>query len=265
MMCEVKTDSVVCFSSKNGVGRIVFNRPKANAYDLAFHLEFAAAIEAADGDASTRVVILESALEKFFCAGADIKAFATNSTENNKQMVAAARAALAKIEASSKLFIACIAGHCLGGGLEIALACDLRFASEGSYTLGLPEARLGLLPGNGGSQRLPRIVGPSHALMLLTSGESILPEEALRIGLVNRLFKAGEFAAEVETFAQSTAESAPLAVAACKRAVWGGETLELQDALQLEFQLLETLYDSEDAKEGFNAFVEKRPPNYKGK
>lgn len=264
-MSDGITDSVVSFSTKNGVGRIVFNRPKANAYDLAFHLQFIAAIEAADTDASVRVVILESALEKFFCVGADIKAFASNSTEDNKEMVAAAQAALAKIEASSKLFIACIAGHCLGGGLEIAMACDLRFAAEGSYKLGLPEARLGLLPGNGGSQRLPRIVGPSHALMLLASGESILPEEALRIGLVNRLFKADEFAAAIETFAQSIAESAPLAVAACKRAVWGGSTLELQDALKLEAQLLESLYESEDAKEGFNAFVEKRTPIYRGK
>jgi enoyl-CoA hydratase/carnithine racemase len=145
------------------------------------------------------------------------------------------------------------------------MACDLRFAAEGSYKLGLPEARLGLLTGNGGSQRLPRIVGPSHALMLLASGESILPEEALRIGLVDRLFKADEFAAEIETFAQSVAESAPLAVVACKRAVRDGLTLELKDALQFESQLLEELYDSEDAKEGFNAFVEKRPPIYQGK
>lgn len=264
-MLEGIIDSEVRFTTQNGVGRIVFNRPKANAYDLAFHLKFAAAIEAADADASVSVVILESALQKFFCAGADIKAFSANSTEENKQMVTAAQAVLAKIEASPKIFIACIAGHCLGGGLEIAMACDLRFGAEGSYTLGLPEARLGLLPGNGGSQRLPRIVGPSQALMLLTSGESISPKEALRIGLVNRLFKADAFAAEIETFAQSIAGSAPLAVAACKRAVWGGTKLELNDALKLEAQLLEKLYESVDAKEGFNAFVEKRPPIYQGK
>ncbi|ADE53247.1 enoyl-CoA hydratase/isomerase family protein [Coraliomargarita akajimensis] len=259
------SEAVVSFSSLDGIGRITFNRPPANAYQLQFHQQFNAAIEAADADASTRVVIIESALDRFFCAGADIKAFADNSVEDNKAMVLAAQSALAKIEASAKPFIACIAGHCLGGGLEIAMACDIRFGAEGRYKLGLPETKLGLLPGNGGSQRLPRIVGPSQAFLLLASGESIEPAEALRIGLINRLFPAGEFRARVEAFARSIAESAPLAVAACKQAVWGGAALELKDALQLETDLLEDLYDTEDAKEGFQSFVEKRAPIYRGR
>ena len=258
------SDAVVSFSSSEGIGRIRLNRPPANAYELCFHQQFHAAIDAADRDPETRVVLVESALERFFCAGADIKAFATNSVSANKAMVDCAQAAVARMEASPKVFIACIAGHCLGGGLEIALACDLRIGRAGSYQLGLPETKLGLLPGNGGSQRLPRIIGPSQALLLLASGESIGPDEALQIGLLNRLYPADEFDAAVDALARSIGESAPLAVAAAKQAVWGGACLPLQEALQLEAELLEDLYDSEDAQEGFQAFVEKRRPQYRG-
>ncbi|MGC6425251.1 MAG: enoyl-CoA hydratase/isomerase family protein [Lentimonas sp.] len=259
------SEQVVSFSTNDGVGRIAFNRPKANAYDLAFHQQFNAAIDAANADVSTRVVLVVSELERFFSAGADIKAFAANSVEDNKCMVDAARAALAKIEASAKTFICCIAGHCLGGGLEIAMACDIRFGAEGSYKLGLPEAKLGLLPGNGGSQRLPRIVGASNAFMLLASGESIEPAEALRIGLINRLFPQAELLDAATAYAQEIAKSAPLAVAACKKAVREGLILPLNDALALESRLVDELYETQDAKEGFNSFVEKRPPDYKGR
>lgn len=255
----------VDFTSADGVGVITFNRPPANAYTLAFHQQFNAAIEAADADSQTRVVIIRSAVPRFFCAGADIKEFSTNSTSDNKMMVASARQALEKIEASGKPFIACLEGHTLGGGLEIAMACDIRFGATGDYKLGLPEARLGLLPGNGGSQRLPRLVGPSHALALLSSGLGIEPEEAMRIGLINRLYPAEKLVSEALAFAQAIAESAPLAVAACKRAVQKGEGLSLPDALALETRLLDELYDTEDAEEGFKAFVEKRKPVYTGR
>ena len=145
------------------------------------------------------------------------------------------------------------------------MACDMRFAAAGDYTLGLPEARLGLLPGNGGSQRLPRIVGASQAMRLLTSGESIDPQEALRIGLVDLLFAPEDVQAGTERFAQSVAEAAPLAVAAAKRAVNEGLTLSLSDGLALEARLVDELYDTEDATEGFDAAVVKRVPDYKGK
>ena len=259
------SESVVSFSSEDGIGAITFNRPPANAYELGFHQQFIAAIEAADADCSTRAVIIRSALERTFCAGADIKVFAAKSTEENRRMVEFAQAALAKIEASGKVFIACIAGHALGGGLEIAMACDIRFAGSGDYKLGLPETRLGLLPGNGGSQRLPRIVGASHAIVLLASGESIGPAEAARIGLVNRLYPADQLSTQTETFARSIAESAPLAVAAAKRAVREGMELNLTDGLAHESRLVDDLYDTEDGKEGFMAALEKRPPSYQGK
>lgn len=257
--------TTVRYESMGQVGLITFDRPPANAYDLAFHEQFNAAIEAADTDGNARVVLLRSALERFFCAGADIKAFSANSTADNQKMVAAAQSALAKIEASGKIFIACLRGHTLGGGLEIAMACDVRLAAEGGYKLGLPEAKLGLLPGNGGSQRLPRLVGVSQAVLLLTTGDSIGPAEAQRIGLIDRLLPTDEFDSEVDRVAQAIADSAPLAVTACKRSVQGGRQLELKEALALEARLLDELYETEDATEGFRAFVEKRKPVYKGK
>ena len=258
-------NAVVQFSSEGGIGRITFNRPPANAYDLAFHEQFNAAIERADADDATRVVIVRSEIPKFFCAGADVKAFAANSTDDNNRMVDAARAALSKIEESNKVFIALLEGHTLGGGLEIAMACDIRLAEQGSYKIGLPESRLGLLPGNGGSQRLPRIIGAGRALMLLASGESIDPDEASRIGLIDRLFPTGEARSSAEIFAASIAAAAPLAVAAAKRAMREGLELPLADALALEARLVDDLYDTEDAQEGFTAASEKRPPEYKGR
>ena len=180
-------------------------------------------------------------------------------------MVDAARAALSKMEESDKIFIALLEGHTLGGGLEIAMACDIRLAEQGSYKLGLPESRLGLLPGNGGSQRLPRIIGAGRALMLLASGESIGPDEASRIGLIDRLLPTGEARKATESFAVGIAAAAPLAVAAAKRAVREGLDLPLADALVLEARLVDDLYDTEDAQEGIAAASEKRPPEYKGR
>lgn len=257
-------NAAVSFSSADGIGRITFDRPPANAYDLGFHEQFNAAVEQADADDVTRVVIVCSAITKFFCAGADVKAFAANNTDDNKKMVDAARTALARIEASPKVFIALLEGHTLGGGLEIAMACDVRFAADSDFKIGLPEARLGLLPGNGGSQRLPRIVGASNALMMLASGESIDPREAARIGLVNRLFPTSETGSATERYAAEVAAAAPLAVAAAKQAVRDGASLPLADALALEAQLVDELYDTDDAVEGFNAAVEKRTPDYRG-
>lgn len=255
---------VVQFSSADGIGRVTFNRPPANAYEVEFHQQFIAAIERADSDSSTRVVIVRSAIDKFFCAGADINVFAANSTVENKRMVDAAREALACIESSPKVFMALLKGHTLGGGLEIAMACDMRFAADTEFKLGLPETRLGLLPGNGGSQRLPRIVGASNALMLLAGGDSIGPQEAARIGLVNRLLPAAKAERLVERFAAGIAAAAPLAVASAKRAIREGLKLSLVDALALEARLVDELYDTADAKEGFAAAREKREPDYRG-
>ena len=257
--------AVVTFSKSGAVGQITLDRPPANSYEIEFMRELDAAIGAANGDAAVKVVILKSASEKFFSAGADIKAFLANSTADNMAMIRFAHATLSKMAASNKVFISAINGHALGGGLEMALACDLRFAAEGSYFMGLPEVTLGLLPGNGGTQRLPRLIGANKALEMMITGERIGPEEAHRIGLVNKLFPADQLQAETEAYAQKLAAGATLAIGAIKRSVYDGIQMALTDGLALERKLIEPLYNSEDAAEGFAAFAEKRAPVYKGK
>lgn len=254
----MNTPPVITLETRGNVGLIAFHRPPANAYDLVFHRQFNAAIAAADADPAVRAVVIHSGVEKFFCAGADINTFAANSVEANQEMVAAARSALARIEASGKPFIACLAGHTLGGGLEIALACDLRFAARGSYKLGLPEVRLGLIPGNGGTQRLPRLIGPARAFALLATGEAIDPEEACRIGLVNTLFEPAQLLDETLRRAGELAQGAPLAIAAVKQAIREGLPQPLPAALHLEAQLVDRLYATDDAKDRFKAFLDKR-------
>ncbi|MDQ8201414.1 enoyl-CoA hydratase-related protein [Pelagicoccus sp. SDUM812003] len=255
----------VRYEVSGAVGSIVFARPKANAYTRAFMEAFHAALDAAVACERSRVIVIRSALERFFCAGADIAAFSENDTESNKLMVDLARAALAKIEESSKLFVAALAGHALGGGLEIAMACDLRIAKEGSYQIGLPEVKLGLLPGNGGTQRLLRLVGASKAMELMALGRNVHPAEAYAIGLVNRLYPESEFEAKLQQDLETIAEGPPLTLAALKRSLQEGRELSLLDGLALEARLVDSLYETEDAKEGFRAFCEKRSPNYTGR
>jgi enoyl-CoA hydratase/carnithine racemase len=172
---------------------------------------------------------------------------------------------LNRFAAESPLFVAAIAGHALGGGYEIALACDVRIAAEGRYRIGLPEVTLGLLPGTGGTQRLPRLIGRGRALDLMTTGRTVAPAEAERLGMVDRLVPAEEFDKEVADFALGLAAGAPLAVAAVTRAVNDGLDRPLADALEGELEELAPLFASEDAREGMTAFTERRPPRFSGR
>jgi enoyl-CoA hydratase/carnithine racemase len=251
----------VAFEADGAVGRITLDNPPANSYDIAFMRELAEAIGAANEAGGVRVVVLRSASGKFFSAGADVKRFLANDLEANMDMIRLAHEALASIARSPKLFVAWIAGHALGGGLELALACDLRYAAEGEFRLGTPEVTLGLLPGNGGTQRLPRIIGRGPALELLLTGRQVTPAEAHRLGLVSGLFASEEdFRAHVEKLAAGP----PLAVANIKRAVYEGLDRPLDDGLGLERQLIEALFRSRDASEGLTAFSEKRAPSFVG-
>lgn len=254
----------VAFSKSGTLGYITLDRPPANSYEITFMQELGTAIDAANADEDVKVVILKSASEKFFSAGADIKAFTANDTAANMQMVETAHRALAKMAESPKVFMAAINGYALGGGLEIALACDLRFAAEGSYRLGLPEVTLGLLPGNGGTQRLPRLIGTNKALELMLTGETLSPQQAQALGIVNRLFPAESLLQETEKFAMQLAGGATMAIAHIKKAVYEGSQLALSEALALERSLVEPLFNSQDAREGLTAFVEKRKPAFKG-
>lgn len=254
----------VDLSSEGGVGYITLDRPPANSYDIAFIEELGDAVDTAASEDNVRAVVVRSASDKFFSAGADVKAFAANSTEKNMEMITRAHRILLGIAAVPKIFVAQIGGHALGGGLEIALACDLRFGSDGDYRLGVPEVTLGLLPGNGGTQRLPRLVGSSRALDLMVTGRQLSPAEALEIGLLDRVFPAGELGSETTKYASALADGASKAIGSIKRAVAGGLQMSLDDGLALERQLIDEIFRTSDAHEGITAFSEKRKPKFVG-
>jgi enoyl-CoA hydratase/carnithine racemase len=256
---------IVEFSREGPIGYITLNRPPVNSYDLALMREFDAAILRAEHDPAARVVIVRSAIDGIFSAGADIRAFHQNTPEENLRMVRLAHQVFARMANIRKVFIAQVNGHALGGGLEIALACDLRFAADGDYKIGLPEVTLGLLPGNGGTQRLPRLIGWSRALDLMMTGRTVSPAEAYRLGMFDRLFPANVLAQETLNYANLLAASAFQAVVAIKIAVRSGIDKPLAEALSLEQELLAPLFHTEDAREGISAFIEKRKPTFKGR
>ena len=251
----------VSYAADGRLGTITLDNPPANSYAIEFMTELGHAIRAADEDPQARIVVVRSASEKFFSAGADIKRFLANDVDANMEMIRLAHEGLSAIARSRKLFVACIAGHALGGGLEMALACDVRYAVAGRYRMGTPEVTLGLLPGNGGTQRLPRLIGVGPALELLTTGRQIGPDEALRLGLVSQVF---DDEAALSAHVQSLTELPPLAIGEIKRAVHLGVQQPLADGLELERELIEGLFRSQDAREGLTAFSEKRAPRFVG-
>ncbi|HTP19190.1 MAG TPA: enoyl-CoA hydratase-related protein [Solirubrobacteraceae bacterium] len=253
----------VTYHDDGALGFITLDKPPANSYDLAFMTEFSEAVDQAVLGA-TRVVVVRSASEKFFSAGADIKKFLEGDVSENMEMIKVSQAAFRRIAAARQVFIAYIAGHALGGGLEIALACDVRLGSAGLYKLGLPEVTLGLLPGNGGTQRLTRLIGPSRALELLLTGRTYTVEEAREMGLVADVYNVDEAQDKVREYADRLAGGAALAIAAIKRCVHEGGELALANGLQLEAELMEQLFKSKDADEGLHAFVEKRKAEFVG-
>ena len=240
-----------------GVGHVTLDNPPANSYDLDVMRRFAADVDAAIAS-DARVVIVRSASEKFFSAGADVKKFLDGDVEANMEMIRTSQAAFTRMAAAEQVFIAYVNGHALGGGLEIALACDVRLAAPGSYKLGTPEVTLGLLPGNGGTQRLTRLLGPSRAMDLLLTGRTFGPDEALAWGLVSALVDEDG----AREYAERLAAGPKLAIAAIKRCVHEGGQLPLEDGLALEAELVERLFRSKDANEGLTAFVEKRKPEF---
>jgi enoyl-CoA hydratase/carnithine racemase len=202
---------------------------------------------------------------KFFSAGADIKMLRETSLEFKRALMLHAHEILSKIAHTSKVFLAAINGHCLGGGLEIALACDLRIADEGDYRIGLPESSLGLLPGNGGTQRLARLIGRNRALGLMLSGDAVGPTQALELGIVDRLVPAGAVQEEAIKYAASLAAGPSRAYGNIKLATVLGVEMPLEAGLAWERQLIHELFASEDATEGTAAFVEKRAPEWTGR
>jgi len=253
----------VAFAADGAVGYITLDKPPANSYDRAFMEELSAAVDAAAGG-DAKVIIVRSASKKFFCAGADIKAFLANDTAGNMAMIELGHDVLARIATIPKVFIAQVEGHALGGGLEISLACDLRFGARGSYKLGVPEVTLGLLPGNGGTQRLARLIGTARALDLMVTGRAMSPGEAHGLGVLNRLFAAEETADRTRAYADSLAAGATAAIGEIKLATYEGVNLPLAEGLARERAGIAKLFDTADAREGLGAFAEKRKPEFTG-
>jgi enoyl-CoA hydratase/carnithine racemase len=223
------------------------------------------AVRAARDDAAVRVVLVRSAMPKFFCSGADISTLKDSSRAQFANFLTVAHETVDAITRTPKLFIAAIAGHCIGGGLELALCCDFRFASAGRYRLGLAEVNLGLSPGMGGTQRLPRLIPRSRALHMMVTGDPVGPEEALAAGIVDRVIAEETFAADVMAYAAKLATGATLAQGLIKLSVNFGLETGLSEGLAIERAHQNQLFASEDVAEGLKAFLEKRPPRYAGK
>ena len=256
--------------ARHSVAVLTLNDPPANTYTYEMMQELERAILAARMDESAQVIVITGKGEKFFCAGANIQMLANVTPTFKYYFCLHANETLSRLEQTPKLVIAAINGHCVGGGLEIALAADLRIARQGAGKMGLPEVTLGVLPGTGGTQRLVRVVGKSKAIELMTTGELFDFERGLELGILNQIFTAEtaeEFSQQVLDYArQFTAPNkAAHAVGRIKRSVQSGAEIPFEYALALERELQQQLFQSEDAKEGLNAYVSKRKPEFKGR
>jgi enoyl-CoA hydratase/carnithine racemase len=258
--------SLVTYLVEEGVGVLTLTNPPANAYSYDMFRELDAAILEARMDEHVHVLVLRGAGDKFFCAGADIAMLDAVTPEFKYYFCLHANETLLRLEHTPKLVIAALNGHCVGGGLEIAMAADLRIGKAGGGKVGLPEVALGVLPGTGGTQRLTRLVGPAKALELMVRGDRMTMEEAQAVGLVNWVHPADQFWPKVMETARSFCPPgrAPRAVGAIKRAVQTGGALPLESGLALERELQQQLFRSADAREGLAAYVQGRGPTFTG-
>ncbi|HEY1464607.1 MAG TPA: enoyl-CoA hydratase-related protein [Terriglobales bacterium] len=254
----------ISVETKNFIAYVTVNRPKVlNALNAATLEELRTAMQSIKVDAAVRVVILSGAGEKAFIAGADISEIAKLNGESGREFAQRGQSVFDLIENLGKPVIACIHGFALGGGCELALACTMRLASENAK-LGQPEVKLGVIPGYGGSQRLPRLVGKGIANQLLLTGEMISAQEALRIGLVNEVIASANLVLRAEEIAQKIIANAPLAIQYTLEAVNKGIEMPLGEGLQLEARLFGASCATEDKREGTAAFLEKRKAEFKG-
>jgi enoyl-CoA hydratase/carnithine racemase len=260
----------VDYQAADGVAVLTLNDPPANTYSYEMMQELDACILKARMDESVQVIVITGAGEKFFCAGANIQMLSDVTPVFKYYFCLHANETLSRLEQTPKLVIAAIQGHCVGGGLEVAMAADLRIARKGAGKMGLPEVSLGVLPGTGGTQRLVRIVGKSKAIELMATGELFDFERGLELGLVNQVLETGtadQFLQMVQEYARQFTGpgKAALAVGNIKRAVQTGSEIPFESALALERELQQQLFQSDDAREGLAAYVEKRKPQFKGR
>lgn len=254
----------VLTAKDGGVATLTVNRPeKLNALNAATRRDIIGALRECEDDPTVRVVVLTGAGEKAFIAGADIKEFEGRTPVDQYQAMGG-KTVFQVADAFSKPIIAAINGFCLGGGCELAMACDIRIAAD-KAKLGQPEVNLGIMPGAGGTQRLPRLVGLGTAYRLLYTGELIRADEALRIGLVDEVVPTAELSERVGKLAASIAEKSPVALRMIKDAVRASVRTPLDEGLRHERTLFGLLFSSEDKREGVDAFLNKRSPEFTGR
>ncbi len=261
---------LVNYRVDRGVAVLTLSDPPANTYSFEMMQQLDARILEARMDESVQVIVLTGSGEKFFCAGANIQMLSSVTPEFKYYFCLHANETLGRLEQTPKLVIAAINGHCVGGGLEVAMAADIRLARRNAGKMGLPEVSLGVLPGTGGTQRLARIVGKSRAIELMATGELFDFEKGEALGLINQIVNAdtGEKFMDlaIEYARQfTTPDKAARAVGRIKRAVQTGAEIPFESALALERELQQQLFLSEDAKEGLDAYVNKRKAEFTGK
>jgi len=254
------------YSVADGIATIELNDPPANTYSYEMMREIDAAVLDARMDRAVHVIVLRGAGDRFFCAGANIGMLKDADPEFKYYFCLHANETLNRLEQTPKLVIAALNGHTVGGGLEVAMAADLRIARKDAGKIGLPEVALGVLPGTGGTQRLARLVGKSRAIELMVAGRLLSFDDAKAIGLVNDVWDAPNFAEAIHEYAKqfTPPRKASKAVGRIKRAVQSGVEMSFGDGLALERELQQLLFESHDAREGIAANVEKRKPDFNG-
>jgi enoyl-CoA hydratase len=257
----------VRYAVEGGIATLTLCDPPANTYSYEMMQALDAAILRARMDEDVHVIVLRGDGDKFFCAGADINMLKEAKPSFKYYFCLHANETLCRLEQTPKLVIAALNGHCVGGGLEVAMAADLRVARRGKAKIGLPEVALGVLPGTGGTQRLSRLLGRAKAIELMTLGKNLSVDEAHALGLVNEVFDEAAFEAQVRAYAEQFVPPgrASKAVGAIKRAVTSGLEMTFESGLALERELQQQLFMSDDAREGISAYVEKRSPKFKGR
>lgn len=246
------------------IGIITIDRPPVNALSVQTVEELYDAFREAAEDKEIKAIVLTGGGDRAFVAGADITEFPKLTPEVGEQMAAKGQAVLTFIEKLPKVVVAAINGFCLGGGNELAMACDVRVASDGAR-FGQPEMNLGMIPGFGGTQRLPRIVGKSRAKEIIYTGDMITAQEAYRIGLVSKVVPVGDVVRAAKDIARKVALKGAVAIKLAKRAIDEGMEANLAEGLALEAKLFGEICGTEDMREGVAAFLEKRQPKFRGK
>jgi enoyl-CoA hydratase len=258
---------LIHYGVEAGVAILEMDDPPANTYSYEMMQHLDAAILRARMDENVHVIVLRGKGEKFFCAGASIPMLTKADPAFKYYFCLHANETLCRLEQTPKLVIAALNGHAVGGGLEVAMACDIRLAKKNGGKLGMPEVNLGVLPGTGGTQRLSRLIGRAKAIEFMATGRTFSFEEAHEFGLVNHIYEAETFWEDVMSYSRQFCppQKASRAVGLIKRAVLAGSEVGFAEALGIEREMQQQLFTTEDAKEGLKAYIEKRQPVFKGR